>query len=108
MRFVVLALIGVLMGSPVAAQPTGSGDRGAVQHGAQPNADEVRPGNRDGDMPSASAGDLVRNPARRILGLPVTAVLGIAAMLLGLVVVAAVMPRARRRRAQGGGTSPPR
>ena len=59
-------------------------------------------------MPSAAAGDLVPRPARRILGLPVTAALGIAAMLLGLVVVAAVMPRARRRRAHGGGTSRPR
>src|SRR5262245_15094076 len=45
----------------------------APQQGAQPNP-EVRPGNRDGDAPSASAGTLARrNVERRILGLPVGA-----------------------------------
>src|SRR5688572_8933012 len=108
MRIVVLALIGALLGSPAAAQLAGPNERGAAQHGAQPNADEVRQGSRDGDMPSAAAGDLVPRPGRRILGLPVTAALSIAAMLLALVVVAVVMPRARRRRAQGADTIRPR
>ena len=108
MRFVVFALISALLGSPIAAQTTGSGERGAIQHGAQPNADEVRPGSRDGDAPSAAAGDLVPRPSRRILGLPATAALGIAAVLLALVVVAAVLPRARRRRTQGVDTTRPR
>jgi hypothetical protein len=65
---------------PAAAQgPTRpSGDREPVQHGAQPNPGEVRPGSRDGDAPSAAAGDLVPRPARRILGLPVST-----ALLLG-------------------------
>ena len=34
----------------------GPKDSGVVQRGAQPNPAEVRPGNRDGDAPSAVAG----------------------------------------------------
>ena len=90
-------------GAPGSAGPKSDG---VVQRGQQPNAAEVRPGNRDGDAPSASAGEVVRRPAQRIFGLPVTAALIIGAVLVGLVVVAGVIiPSARRReRAQGGGT----
>src|SRR3954469_21433980 len=42
-------------GAPGSAGPK---DDGVVQRGGQPNAGEVRPGNRDGDTPSASAGEL--------------------------------------------------
>jgi hypothetical protein len=74
--------------------------------GTGPGGQEVRPGNRDGDAPSASAGRIAREPVeRRILGLPVTTVLVIAAVILGLVALAgAVVPGARRRaRARGNG-----
>jgi len=89
--------------APGAAGPK---DSGVVQRGTQPNAAEVRPGNRDGDAPSAAAGDLVNRPARRILGLPVDAALLIAGVIVVLAVVAGiVIPGARRRdRARGGGT----
>jgi hypothetical protein len=89
--------------APGAAGPK---DSGVVQRGTQPNAAEVRPGNRDGDAPSAAAGDLVNRPARRILGLPVDAALLIAGAIVVLAVVAGiVIPGARRRdRARGGGT----
>ena len=79
----------------------------AVQHGAQPNPQEVRPGSPQGDAPSAAVGSLERDRVeRRILGLPVNAVLVIGAVLIALVVVAGlVIPRARRRgQARGGGT----
>ena len=85
----------------------GPKEGGAVQHGAQPNAGEVRAGSRDGDSPSAAAGVVARDPvARRIFGLPVTTALVIGAVILGLVIVGAfVVPAARRRdRARGGGT----
>jgi hypothetical protein len=75
--------------------------------GTGPGGQEVRPGSRDGDAPSASAGTIVRDPAgRRIFGLPVNAVLVIAAVILGLVaLVGVVVPSARRRsRARGNGT----
>jgi hypothetical protein len=75
--------------------------------GTGPSGQEVRPGNRDGDAPAASAGRIVRNPTeRRILGLPVTAVLVIAAVILGVVaLLGVVLPSARRRaRARGNGT----
>jgi hypothetical protein len=55
-------------GSPGSAGPK---DEGVVQRGSQPNAGEVRPGNRDGDSPSASAGELRRQEGRRIFGLPI-------------------------------------
>lgn len=92
---------GVLPGS------AGSKDGGVVQHGAQPNPQEVRPGNRDGNSPSATAGSLVTDPVeRRILGLPVVAALVIAAVILALFAVAGVLiPNARRRsQARGNGT----
>ena len=84
----------------------GPKDSGVVQRGTQPNAAEVRPGNRDGDAPSAAAGDLLTRPGRRILGLPVDAALVIAGVLIVLAVIAGlVIPGARRRdRARGGGT----
>jgi hypothetical protein len=90
-------------GSPGSAGPK---DEGVVQRGAQPNAGEVRPGNRDGDSPSASAGEIRREQARRIFGLPVSAALIIAAVLIALLALAgAVVPQARRRaRARGNGT----
>lgn len=79
----------------------------AVQHGAQPNPQEVRPGNPQGDAPSATVGSLERDRVeRRILGLPVTAVLVIGGALVVLLTLGSVViPRARRRRqARGGGT----
>jgi hypothetical protein len=90
-------------GSPGSAGPK---DEGVVQRGSQPNAGEVRPGNRDGDSPSASAGEIRAEQARRIFGLPVSAVLIIAAVLIALLAVAgAMVPEARRRaRARGNGT----
>jgi hypothetical protein len=97
---------------PAAAQgPTRpSGDREPVQHGAQPNPGEVRPGSRDGDAPSAAAGDLVPRPARRILGLPVSTALLLGGALLTLLILAGLLiPSAgRRHRARGGGTYGPR
>ena len=89
--------------APGAAGPK---DSGVVQRGAQPNPAEVRPGNRDGDAPSAAAGELVTRPGRRILGLPVDAALLIAAVLIIVALIAGiVIPGARRRdRARGGGT----
>ena len=89
--------------APGAAGPK---DSGVVQRGAQPNPAEVRPGNRDGDAPSAAAGELMPQPARRILGLPVDAALIIAGVLVVLALFAGVViPGARRRdRARGGGT----
>jgi hypothetical protein len=109
MRAVLIALVAMLVADPVAAQvapPPAKSDREPVQHGAQPNPDELRPGNRDGDAPSAAAGDLVAKPGRRVFGLPVTAALVVGGLLLALLVVAGVaIPAAtRRRRAQGGGT----
>jgi hypothetical protein len=89
--------------APGAAGPK---DSGVVQRGSQPNPAEVRPGSRDGDAPSAAAGELVTRPGRRILGLPVNAALVIAGVLLVLTLLAlVVIPSARRRdRARGGGT----
>ena len=75
--------------------------------GTGPGGQEVRPGSPDGDSPSASAGRIAKEPVeRRILGLPVTAILVIAAVILGIVALAGViLPRTRRRaRARGNGT----
>jgi hypothetical protein len=85
----------------------GAGSQGPVQHGAQPNPQEVRPGSPDGDSPSATAGELVRGEeTRRVLGLPVNAVLVIAGVLLALLGLAGVLiPRTRREaRGRGNGT----
>lgn len=89
--------------APGAAGPK---DSGVVQRGTQPNPAEVRPGNRDGDAPSAASGELVPREGRRILGLPVDAALIIAGVLIVLALIAGlVIPGARRRdRAHGGGT----
>ena len=83
-----------------------SRDGSAVQHGSQPNAGEVRAGTRDGDSPSASAGTVVKRAVdRRILGLPVNAVMVIAAAIIAIVVVAGLLvPTRRRARARGNGT----
>src|SRR2546422_11661695 len=72
-------------GMPGSAGPK---DAGVVQRGPQPNAGEVRPGNRDGDSPSASAGTLREEQARRIFGLPVTAVLLIGAVIVAILALA--------------------
>ncbi|PYO51002.1 MAG: hypothetical protein DMD84_14335 [Candidatus Rokuibacteriota bacterium] len=121
LRFALAALIVLAAATPVVAQDrpaagmnreqnapgaAGPKDSGVVQRGAQPNPGEVRPGNRDGDAPSAAAGELMPRPARRILGLPVDAALIIAGLLVVLALFAGVViPGARRRdRARGGGT----
>ena len=121
LRVALAALIVLAAATPVVAQDrpaagmnreqnapgaAGPKDSGVVQRGAQPNPGEVRPGNRDGDAPSAAAGELVPRPARRILGLPVDAALIIAGLLVVLALFAGVViPGARRRdRARGGGT----
>jgi hypothetical protein len=121
LRFALAVLIVLAMANPVVAQDrpaagmnreqnapgaAGPKDSGVVQRGAQPNPAEVRPGNRDGDAPSAAAGQLMPQPARRILGLPVDAALIIAGLLIVLALFAGVViPGARRRdRARGGGT----
>jgi hypothetical protein len=90
-------------GAPGSAGPKSDG---VVQRGQQPNPAEVRPGNRDGDAPSASAGTVVPRPETRVFGLPVTAAMLLGAVLITLLVVAGIaIPAARRRdRAQGGGT----
>lgn len=121
LRVALAALIVLAAATPVVAQDrpaagmnreqnapgaAGPKDSGVVQRGAQPNPGEVRPGNRDGDAPSAAAGELMPQPARRILGLPVDAALIIAGVLVVLALFAGVViPGARRRdRARGGGT----
>jgi hypothetical protein len=109
MRLVAIALVAALLAPPTAAQvvpPPAKSDGEPVQHGAQPNEAEVRPGSREGDAPSAAAGDLVTRPAQRIFGLPVSAALLIGGVLLALFLLAGlVIPRAsRRERARGGGT----
>ena len=90
-------------GAPGSAGP---GSDGIVQRGQQPNPAEVRPGNRDGDAPSASAGTVIPRPETRIFGLPLTAAMLLGAVLVTLLVVAGIaIPAARRRdRARGGGT----
>ena len=95
-------------GRPGSAGPKGDGS--AVQHSTQPDAGDVRPGNRDGDNPSAATGELLRNPERRIFGLPVTAALVIGGVVVVMLVVAGVViPQSRRRaRARGNGTYGPR
>jgi|SRR5690348_905340 len=110
MRRLLLALVMVpLAFGPAFAQvlpPPAKPDREPVQHGTQPNPGEVRPGNAEGDAPSAAAGDLVTRPGRRVLGLPVTTALLLGGVVVVLLVVAGiVIPEAgRRRRARGGGT----
>jgi hypothetical protein len=77
----------------------------AVQHGSQPNPQEVRPGSPEGDNPSTAVGALEHDPMkRRILGLPVNALLVIGGVLVVLVVIAGIVIPRSRRRARGGGT----
>jgi hypothetical protein len=108
MNLVAFVLASFLLATPVAAQiapPPAKSDREAVEHGARPNTGEVRPGSRDGDAPSAAAGELVAKPARRFLGLPLATVLILAGALVVVVVAGFLVPEAsRRRRAQGNGT----
>ena len=106
----VLALMAPAFAQPtdyrVAPPPATSDDR-PVQHGAQPNPQEVRPGSPQGDAPSAAVGTLERDRVeRRVLGLPITAVLVIGAALIAiLALIGLVIPGARRRdRARGGGS----
>jgi hypothetical protein len=66
--FAVALAILSLASAPAIAQivpPPAKGKGEAVEHGAQPNPGEVRPGNAAGDAPSAAAGDLV---TRRSVG----------------------------------------
>jgi hypothetical protein len=107
---VLMGVLGVVGSSAAQLPPTAKGKADPVEHGAQPNADEVRPGSRDGDAPSASAGEIVRKPGHRVLGLPVNSVLVIAGALVVLLILAGlVIPSAGRRlRARGGGTYGPR
>lgn len=89
-------------GAPGSAGPK---DEGVVQRGGQPNAGEVRPGNRDGDQPSASAGELRQREAQRIFGLPISAALIIAGVIIAIIAIAGfVVPQSRRRAARGNGT----
>jgi hypothetical protein len=88
-------------GTPGSAGPK---DEGIVQRGTQPNPGEVRPGNRDGDSPSASAGTLREERARLIFGLPVTAALLIGAVIVAIVALAGIVLPPRRRRARSNGT----
>src|SRR4030095_14983235 len=89
-------------GAPGSAGPK---DEGVVQRGGQPNAGEVRPGNRDGDQPSASAGGLRQREAQRIFGLPISAALVIAGVIIAIVAIAGfLVPQSRRRAARGNGT----
>jgi len=79
-----LFALGVVLATPAFAQPTDSrlapppakSDNRPVQHGAQPNPEEVRPGSPQGD-----------------------------ALVAILALAGVVIPRARRRdRARGGGS----
>lgn len=120
-RIVSAVMIAVAVAAPAAAQDrpaagmnreqnapgaAGPKDSGVVQRGTQPNPAEVRPGNREGDAPSAAAGELVTRQGRRILGLPIDAALIIVAVIIVLALIAGpLIPGARRRdRARGGGT----
>lgn len=91
--------------TPLAPPPAKRGGE-PVQHGAQPNPGEVRPGNEAGDSPSATAGELTRaEKERRIFGLPVTAAIVIGGVLIVMFVIAAFVVPARLRRAEArGGT----
>ena len=96
-------------GRPGSAGPKDDGS--AIQRSTQPDPADVRPGNRDGDNPSASSGDLVpRTAEHRILGLPVTVALLLAGVIVVLLVIAGIIiPETRRRaRARGNGTYGPR
>ena len=109
-RWLVLLLIGLLtgvaaaqsqppIGSTPVVPPPAKDDASPVQHGAQPNPGEVRPGSDTGDTPSAAVGTLSRKQEdRRILGLPVTAALVIGGAIVVLFVVAGIVAPGLRRR----------
>ena len=106
----VLAVIAPAFAQPTdyrIAPPLAKSDERPVQHGAQPNPQVVRPGSPQGDAPSAAVGTLERDRVeRRVLGLPITAVLVIGAALIAiLALVGLVVPRARRRDLARGGAS---
>src|SRR5688572_19124268 len=90
---------------PSPLPPAAKSDKAPVEHGSRPDPGAVRPGNADGDQPSAAVGELARDARdRRILGLPVNAALVIGGALVLLFVLAGVVPARRRRRARGNGT----
>jgi hypothetical protein len=69
----------------------------AAQRGSEHNAGEVRPGNRDGNAPSASTGTLLRGPVeRRIFGLPVRAAIVIGGVIVALALGGFAIQRRRR------------
>jgi len=76
---------------------------GTAQRGSEPNAGEVRPGNRDGNAPSASAGTLLPGSVeRRIFGLPVMAAIVIGGVIVAIALAGFAIQRGRRAgRAQG-------
>jgi hypothetical protein len=93
--------------APGSAVPEPRG--GAAQRGSEPNAGEVRPGNRDGNAPSASAGTLLRGPAeRRIFGLPVTAVIVIGGVMIALALAGFAVRRGGRAARAGQRLRPSR
>jgi len=98
MIFALLSLAVILGAGDASAQP--------VQHGAQPDRPVVREGSPDADTPAAAVGELRSTSERRILGMPVTIAITLAAVVIVLLLVAgALVPRARRRtQARGGGT----
>jgi hypothetical protein len=123
MKILMLVALLVLAPSLVLAQPAGenretdrpgsAGPKGggaAVQRSTQPDPGDVRPGNRNGDNPSAAAGDVVPRTGHRVLGLPVTAALILGGIIVVLLIIAGiVIPETRRRaRARGNGTYGPR
>jgi hypothetical protein len=68
----------------------------AVQRGAQPDPQDVRPGNAEGDSPSAAAGQVQRDAEPRLLGLPRHAAVTVGVVLAALI-VASWLLRSRRR-----------
>jgi hypothetical protein len=90
-------------GLPGSAGPK---DDGIAQRGAQPNPGEVRPPSRDGDQPSASAGELRVREGRRIFGVPITIALVIAAIVVVIIGMLGMLmpPTRRRKKARGNGT----
>lgn len=70
----------------------------AVQHGAQPDPQDVRPGNAEGDSPSAAAGQIQRDAEPRVLGLPRHAVVTVGVILAALIVASWLLRAGARRR----------
>jgi hypothetical protein len=82
---------------------------GAAQRGSEPNAGEVRPGNRDGNAPSASAGTQLRGPAEHgIFGLPVTAVIVIGGVMVAFALAGFAVQRGGRAARPGQRLRPSR